>query len=124
MLFRSVEHFVESNRDDRGGAGDLSVNRLTPVNHGMSINAPALLAISRKRLCYNSHKRTVAVWMKLKKAMRKICPDTSDYMVPECVVRGYCPELRQCGPGVRAVLRAYNDSPQSRLREKQNDRRD
>lgn len=55
-----VEHFVESNRDDRGGVGDTEVNRLTPVNHGMEINAAALIALSRKRLCYLSHSRTVA----------------------------------------------------------------
>lgn len=103
-----VEHFVESNRDDRGGAGDEHVNRLTPVNHGLFVNAPALEAMSRKRLCYNSHPKTVAVWMKLKKAMRKVCPATSAAMVPDCVYRnGICPELKECRPGLAAVMRAY-----------------
>ena len=102
-----VSHFVESNRDDRGGEGDNVVTRETPVNHGMDVNAQALINMSRKRLCYNSHPKTVAVWMKLKKALRKVCPATSNTMVPECVYRGRCPELRECKPGVEKVMKAY-----------------
>ena len=103
-----VEHFVESNRDDRGGAGDQCVNRTTPVNHGLYVNAPALIAMSRKRLCYNSHRTTVAIWTKLRKAMRKTSPEMSSAMVPECVYRnGFCPELRECRPGLENVLKAY-----------------
>jgi hypothetical protein len=103
-----VEHFVESNRDDRGGAGDESVNRLTPVNHGMFVNAQALIAMSRKRLCYASHIRTVAVWSRLRKAMKKVCPDMAEALVPECVYRGsFCPELRECKPGLEKVVAIY-----------------
>ena len=103
-----VEHFVESNRDDRGGAGDSVVNRLTPVNHGMFINAQALIAMSKKRLCYASHSKTVAVWSRLRKTMAKTHPDMAKYMVPECVYRnGFCPELRECKPGLAKVMKAY-----------------
>ena len=103
-----VEHFVESNRDDRGGAGDDKVTRLTPVNHGMELNAAALIAMSRKRLCYSSHSRTVAVFRRLRKAMFSVCPETAQAMVPECVYRnGYCPELRECRPGLEKVMLAY-----------------
>ena len=103
-----VEHFVESNRDDRGGAGDDAVNRLTPVNHGMHANAQAMISMSRKRLCYASHSKTVAVWSRLRKSMRAVCPDTAEAMVPECVYRnGFCPELRECKPGLEKVMRAY-----------------
>lgn len=102
-----VEHFVESNRKDRGGKGD--ENRYTPVNHGMCINAQAVVNMSLKRLCYNSAPETVAAWMKLKKAMKKVDPALSDHMVPACVYRnGICPELRECKPGLEAVMRAYS----------------
>lgn len=114
-----VEHFVESNRDDRGGAGDTEVNRLTPVNHGMYINAQSLETMSRKRLCYNSHRSTVAIWTRLRKAMKKICPDTANHMVPECVYRGFCPELKMCKPGLSNVLNAYKDTPMMIDRTKQ-----
>jgi hypothetical protein len=103
-----VEHFVESNRDDRGGAGDEAVNRLTPVNHGLLVNAQALIAMSRKRLCYASHTKTVAVWSRLRKAMKKVCPDMAEALVPECVYRGsFCPELRECKPGLEKVVAIY-----------------
>ena len=103
-----VEHFVESNRDDRGGAGDQVVNRMTPVNHGIFANAAAIVSISRKRLCYASHSRTVGVWRRVRKAMFSVCHETASAMVPECVYRnGYCPELRECRPGLEKVMKAY-----------------
>lgn len=111
-----VEHFVESNRDDRGGAGDEVVTRNTPVNHGMDINAVAIIQISRKRLCYASHIKTVAVWRKVRNAMGEIDPALRDAMAPECAFRGYCPELRECRPGLAGVLRAYSDSQPMQLR--------
>ena len=111
-----VEHFVKSNRDDRGG--DTEVNRLTPVNHGMMINAQALLNISRKRLCYASHRTTVAWWMRVKRAIAAVDPVVASFMAPECVVRGYCPEPRECKPGCRKVLGAYWDSEHVKRREK------
>lgn len=113
-----AEHFVESNRDDRGGAGDDVVTRMTPVNHGIEANAQAIINISKKRLCYASHRATVATWSRVRKAMRKVDPDLANAMVPECVVRGYCPELRECGPGLQKVLAAYADSQPAKLRAK------
>ncbi|HQL10244.1 MAG TPA: hypothetical protein PLE35_11635 [Lentisphaeria bacterium] len=113
-----VEHFVESNRDDRGGAGDAVVTRETPVNHGMDINAAAVISISRKRLCYASHVRTVAVWRKLRSAMAHVDPALANAMAPECAFRGYCPELRECKPGLARVLRAYKDSQPVVLRDR------
>ena len=109
-----VEHFVESNRDDRGGSEE--TNRLTPVNHGMLVNAQALINMARKRLCYASHKTTVGVFSRLRNAVRRVDQDLAINMVPECVVRGYCPELRQCQPGMTNVLRAYQDSYHCGLR--------
>lgn len=103
-----VEHFVESNRDDRGGAGDDVVNRNTPVNHGMEINAQAIIQMARKRLCYASHTKTVAVFSRLRKAIGNVDPALADAMRPECVYRnGFCPELRECKPGLEKVMNAY-----------------
>lgn len=105
-----VEHFVESNRDDRGGTD--TVDRLTPVNHGMEINAQALITMSRKRLCYMSHQKTVSWWSRLRKAIRGVDPDLADHMVPECVYRnGFCPEMRECKPGLAKVMKAYRKEP-------------
>ncbi len=104
------EPFVQSNRDDRGG--DAVVTRDTPVNMGMLTNAAALIAVSRKRLCLCSHKRTVAVWLRVRRAIREADPVLADFMVPECVYRGFCPEMRECKPGASAIIEAYSkDNP-------------
>lgn len=103
-----VEHYVQSMRPDRGGAGDTVTNRLTPVNHGLLINAQALIQISRKRLCYAASAKTVGVWARLRKAMKEVDPALAAYMVPECAYRnGICPEFKECGPGVEKVVTVY-----------------
>lgn len=109
-----VEHFVESNRDDRGGT---NADRLTPVNHSMLVNAEALINMARKRLCYASHKTTVGVMARVRNAIRRVDPDLADNMLPECVRCGYCPELRACAAGPVAVIMAYPDAWPTKQRE-------
>lgn len=104
-----VEHFVQSMRDDLYLDKTTRIDRDTPVNHGMLINAQALVQISRKRLCLKSHKKTIAVWSKVRNAVSEIDTDLADFMVPECKYRnGLCPELRECKPGPAKVCAAYN----------------
>lgn len=103
-----VDHFVESNRDDRGG--DDSPDRLTPINHSMIVNAQALINMAHDRLCYASHHTTVGVFMRLRSAVERVDPELACEMYPKCVLRGYCPEIRQCKAGVVAVLRAHNNT--------------
>ena len=101
-------HAVESNRSDRGGSDN--VDRLTPVHHMMILNAQHLIDMSRVRLCYNADKRTVGVMSRIKKAIAVIDPDLAEFMVPNCVARGYCPELRACPPGPVKVIMAHRDN--------------
>ena len=89
-----VTHYVESNRDDRGGQ---DVDRNTPVNHAMLINAQALIAMARKRLCSNAHKHTMRVMQQIKTAVKTADPDLAAAMVPDCIYRGTCNELKSCG---------------------------
>lgn len=107
-------HFVESNRDDRGGTD--TTDRLTPVNHSMLLNAQHLIDMAKKRLCYASHKTTVGVFVRLRNAIHKVDPALAEVMVPECVVRGYCPELRPCRLGPEKVIRSYPDSHHNKKR--------
>lgn len=110
--FLGVVHFVMSNRTDRGGAGDNVINRLTPVNHAMLINAQEIINISRKRLCFKSHTKTIESWLKVKKELKTIEPELEPFLVPECVYRnGICPEFKQCKAGVDKVMAAYPDYP-------------
>jgi predicted CDP-diglyceride synthetase/phosphatidate cytidylyltransferase len=92
---KGVTHFVKSMRDDRGAVE--VADRYTHINHGMLINAQALINMARKRLCYKASEETRYTMIQLKKAIRKVDPDLAKYMVPECIYRGkVCPELKPC----------------------------
>lgn len=91
-----VEHFVKSNREDLPGySGDLG--RLTPVNHMMLLNAQALINMARKRLCRKAHRLTTEVMGMISQAVAQVDPDLAFYMVPECIYRRHCPEIKTCG---------------------------
>ena len=90
-----VEHFVESNRDDRGGTDN--VDRNTPVNHGMLVNAQALINMAKKRLCLKAHVEAVKAMQMIVEGVRKVDPDLAMFMVPDCQYRRGCHELRSCG---------------------------
>ena len=106
-----VEHFVKSNRDDLYLDKHVVIDRNSPVNHGMKINAQALITMGRKRLCYKAHIKTVAAFRKMVKGLGRVEPEIAKYIVPECVYRGFCPEGKECKPGVEKVMRAYADYP-------------
>ncbi len=93
-----VNHFVMTNRDDRGSLDGKDIHRLTPVKHSMLINAEALINMSRKRLCNQSHKETRDIMNYIKSEVKKVDLDLAKYMIPECEFRNnYCPELKPCG---------------------------
>lgn len=89
-----VEHFVLSNREDRGG--DHNTDRNTPVNHGMFLNAQALINMSRKRLCGQASQETQDVMQEIKRQVNEVDPDLALAMVPDCMYRGRCFELKPC----------------------------
>jgi len=91
-----VEHFVKSNRDDRGGS--TKIDRNSPVNHCMVINAQALITMSFNRLCSASHYKTIEVMEEIKRVVSKIDPFLAKYMVKSCIYRnGICKEFKKCG---------------------------
>lgn len=87
-----VTHFVQSNRHN----ADL-VDRNTPINHAMLINAQALVNMSRKRLCRKSAKATQDVWRLVKYEIERIDLALAERMVTDCIYRGECHELKPCG---------------------------
>lgn len=91
-----VEHFVKSNREDRNpNAKDEGRN--TPVNHAMLINAQSLINISRKRMCKNAHETVRDIIHRIQHVISTIDPDLAMAMVPDCIYRGKCYELKCCG---------------------------
>jgi hypothetical protein len=99
-----IEHFVKSNRDDRGA--DFVADRNTPVNHMMFLNAEALITMAKKRLCYKAHQQTIVVMNEIKREVNLVDPDLARYMVKNCVYRGGCFELKSCGWYEKLLARA------------------
>ena len=101
-----VEHFVSTQRTDRTGVDRNDLPQNAPVNHTISINAQALINISRKRLCTQASPETRWVWNAVIEAVRKVEPELADACVPECVYRGFCPEMYPCGYADTAAFAA------------------
>lgn len=65
----------------------------------LSANAQALINISRKRLCKGcASKETRLTWELVIEMLKDIDPILAEKCVPECVYRGFCPEMdNYCG---------------------------
>lgn len=83
-----------------------TIERETPVLMKGQVNAQALINISRRRLCLNSHKDTVKAWKQVKEAVAEVEPVVAQFMVVECVYRnGLCGEPKCCGYNKTAKFR-------------------
>lgn len=75
-----------------------SVDRYTPVNLGILVNAQALIDMAKLRLCQQSHRETITTFKELKKAIAEVDPSLATLLVPKCVYRGgICGEPMACG---------------------------
>ena len=92
-----IEHFVTTQRSDRTGIERDKLPQDALVNHTCVANAQALINISRKRLCNKAAYPTQIAWAKVVSAIKDIDPVMASCMIPECVYRGFCPELQSCG---------------------------
>lgn len=92
-----IEHWVSTQRSDRTGVTRDKLPQDTPVNHSCEANAQALINISRKRLCSCASPETRAAWMEVKAKVAETEPELASCMVPECIYRGFCPEIKSCG---------------------------
>ncbi len=91
-----VEHFVKSNRVDRGG--EENAGREAPVNHSMLINAQALINMARKRLCTQASLETRLVMQEIKTKLYEVDVALFRCLLPECQYRGgFCYEFKCCG---------------------------
>ena len=92
---QGVTPYVSSQRDDRHDnpipREQLPQGEL--VNMDMTLNAQAMINISRKRLCRMASKETREVWEQVIKELYKIDEELAKNCVPNCVYRGgICPE--------------------------------
>ena len=63
----------------------------------MTCNAQAFINISRKRLCKGcASPETRMAWEIVIEMLRKHDPILAEKCVPECLYRGFCPEIDRC----------------------------
>lgn len=92
------EYYISTQRDDRTEIKDRDkVPQGALVTMELHVNAQALINISRKRLCRQAHIRTIKVWRKILEQIKEIDKALYEVCVPECVYRGFCPEMKSCG---------------------------
>ena len=95
-----ITHWVSSQRDDRHNnpipRAEMPQGAL--VTHTMLINAQALIAVSKKRLCNQASPETRNVWHAVCAEMFKVDAEMAWAMRPECDwCGGHCPEMKGCG---------------------------
>lgn len=87
-----IEKFVSTSRPDRVASSDPNF-----VNMAFTINAQALIQISRTRLCNKAWFETRFTWMEILTEIAKIDPIVTDYCVCNCHYRKICTEPQSCG---------------------------
>lgn len=92
-----IEHFVSTQRSDRTHQDRDTLPQSALVSHECLADAQAVLNISRKRLCRQASPETREAWEALLAGLREQEPELCSVCVPECVYRGFCPELKPCG---------------------------
>ncbi len=112
-----IEHYISTQRPDRTHTAQPRhlLPQSAPVTHRAVANLQAILSISRKRLCSQASKETREAWMAVLEHLRYKEPELFDVCVPECVYRGFCPEMRCCG---FVTQKAFQEAVQ-RYRERQ-----
>lgn len=92
-----IEHFVQTQRTDRTGINRDLIPQSQLINHECIGNAQTIINISRKRLCSQASLPTKRAWRLFLDKLRNKEPELVEVCVPECVYRGFCPELKPCG---------------------------
>lgn len=94
-----IEHFVSTQRTDRNIRG-IPRDKLPQgalVDYAITLNAQAIINISRKRLCSGASKETRTAWEMFLSQLSVVEPELFELCVVECVYRGHCSEMFSCG---------------------------
>lgn len=104
-LMYEINYLIEDNKLDINkfkhlmSKIDTKFGRNTPTNLGLCINAQSLIDMAKVRLCGKADVKTQEVMYTLKKVMKTVDPELSQFLVPTCIYRnGICNEgNRSCG---------------------------
>lgn len=94
-----AQPFVSSSRPDvnEENIPRSEQKKTDPVNMRLFLNAQEIIHISKARLCTKAEKETRLVWNKVIKELAKTEPLLANACVPNCIYRGFCPEINSCG---------------------------
>lgn len=94
-----AQPFVSTSRPDINGQMKPrdEQKKSDPVNMRLLVNAQEIINISRVRLCNKAERTTRMLWMKAIRELVKIEPFLANACVPNCLYRGFCPEIKPCG---------------------------
>ena len=91
------ECFIKSQRSDRTGVPRDKLPQDAPVDFIGEMNAQAAIDTMRKRLCHQASPETRAYAEDFKAVLHDYEPELADTLVPNCVYRCGCPEIKTCG---------------------------
>lgn len=91
-----------------------SEQRMTDLyNTRLFLSAEEIINISRKRLCNKAEAPTRIIWEAVLKELKKIDPELVNACIPNCIYRGFCPEMKSCGfantESFNTKLKEYRD---------------
>lgn len=93
------EKYIKSQRSDRTGIPRDKLPQDAPVDFTGDANVQALIDTMRKRLCRQSSTETRQYAEDFKVALHEVEPEIADVLVPQCVYRAGCAEMKPCGDG-------------------------
>ena len=110
---------VDSQRNDRQERYDREkAPQDAPVDFIGDANVQHLIDTMRKRLCYQASPETREYAEDLKATIHDVEPEISDVLVPNCVYRCGCPELRCCGCWERLVKKTGGNIVTTEIQER------
>lgn len=108
---------VNTQRTDRTGIDREQKTQDAPIDFTGDANCQHLIDTYRKRLCYTAAPETREYAEDFKGALKTPMPELSDVLVPNCVYRCGCPEMKSCGLWTRFIgwcLEEYGVDPRRR----------
>lgn len=94
-----AQPFVSTSRPDIDGNQKPRDQQLKSdlVNMRLFLNAQEIINISKVRLCNRAEAATRSIWQEAIKQLAEIEPDLAQACIPNCVYKGFCPEIKCCG---------------------------
>lgn len=93
-----VEHFVQSQRNDRQDKYDrYEAPQGAMVSHIMYVNAQELMFMARRRLCGKASLNCQKIMRQIVKKVLETNPEFEPVLVANCEYLHSCPEFQSCG---------------------------